>query len=79
MFVNFMDYTDDACMFLFTKGQVSRMHAALAGPRASLVGPSEDEASERLVDLEEFRAMASVQEVEQGERPTLVFDGVDWV
>ena len=79
MFMNYMDYTDDACMFLFTRGQVSRMHAALAGPRASLVGPEGGEEGERLVPLEEFRAMADVQESEQGERPTLVFDGVDWV
>ena len=79
MFMNYMDYTDDACMFLFTRGQVSRMHAALAGPRASLVGPEDDEAGERLLDVQEFRAMAGAQEAEQGERPTLVFDGVDWV
>ena len=79
MFMNFMDYTDDACMFLFSKGQVSRMHAALAGPRARLVGPEDDEAEERLLEVEEFGATASSQEAEQGERPTLVFDGVDWV
>lgn len=36
MFMNFMDYTDDAGMFMFSKGQVTRMHAALDGPRASL-------------------------------------------
>ncbi|WP_205857664.1 zinc metalloprotease [Phytoactinopolyspora endophytica] len=36
MFMNFMDYTDDACMLMFTQGQVERIDAALAGPRASL-------------------------------------------
>lgn len=36
MFMNYMDYTDDAGMFMFSKGQVARMEAALEGPRASL-------------------------------------------
>lgn len=37
MFMNFMDYVDDAAMTMFTRGQVERMSAALAGPRASLL------------------------------------------
>lgn len=36
MFMNYMDYVDDACMFMFTSGQKARMQAALSGPRASL-------------------------------------------
>ena len=55
------------------------MHAALDGPRASLVAPGDEEAGERLSPAVEFRALASSQETEQGERPTLVFDGIDWV
>ena len=41
MFMNYMDYTDDACMFTFTAGQVARMQGALDGPRASIGLPEE--------------------------------------
>lgn len=37
MFVNYMDYVDDDTMFMFTPGQVARMHTALDGPRNGLV------------------------------------------
>ncbi len=37
MFQNFMDYTNDACMNLFTEGQVTRMRAAINTSRASLI------------------------------------------
>lgn len=36
MFMNYMDYVDDAAMMLLTLGQVARMEATLAGPRKSL-------------------------------------------
>lgn len=39
MFMNFLDYVDDASMYMFTKGQVLRMHEALRGPRKKLVRP----------------------------------------
>jgi hypothetical protein len=38
MFMNYMDYSDDDSMFMFSPGQVSRMHATLDGPRRGLVG-----------------------------------------
>jgi hypothetical protein len=37
MFMDFMDYVDDAAMCMFTRGQVERMAATLAGPRRSLL------------------------------------------
>lgn len=36
MIRNYMDYTDDACMNIFTIGQVERMRATLNGPRAGI-------------------------------------------
>lgn len=36
MFMNYMDYTDDAAMFMFTKGQSARMDATLDNARLTL-------------------------------------------
>ncbi len=36
MFMNYMDYVDDAAMFMFTPQQVARMQATLDGPRNSI-------------------------------------------
>lgn len=39
MYMNYMDLTDDQCMFMFTAGQMNRMRNAFAagGPRAALL------------------------------------------
>ncbi len=42
MFMNFMNYTDDACMALFTPGQKLAMHAAIATYRSTLLQGSCD-------------------------------------
>jgi len=36
MFVNYMDYVDDAAMFMFTAQQVARMSTTLEGPRGTI-------------------------------------------
>jgi hypothetical protein len=36
MFMNYMDYVDDAAMFMFTAGQVERIQACLDGDRSSI-------------------------------------------
>jgi hypothetical protein len=82
MFMNYMDYTDDACMFMFSKGQVARMRAALSGPRATLLASpgltpvGSTPLSLVPPDLAVVRAAAAG---EAGTSPTKVFDGVEWV
>jgi hypothetical protein len=39
MFMNYMDYTDDAGMFMFTAGQVTRMQASLDSDRSTIGHP----------------------------------------
>lgn len=37
MFMNYMDYTDDGCMMMYTNGQHTRVQATINGIRASLM------------------------------------------
>ena len=84
MFMNYMDYTDDACMFMFTKGQAARMRTTLQGPRAAIV------ASDALIPADRVPrvvlparaargSLATLAGAEAGSEATTVFDGVGWV
>lgn len=54
MFMNFMDYSDDECMTMFTEGQKLRMLAAINGPRASLLNSNACAVSTSTVDYDFF-------------------------
>jgi Pregnancy-associated plasma protein-A len=71
MFMNYMDYTDDAAMYMFTAGQVKRIDATLNGPRASillsdgLTPPGTQDLADQLTRVDH--------------KANLAFDGVNWV
>jgi len=84
MFMNYMDYVDDDTMFMFTSGQLRRMNATLAGPRASLsnsMGLTPVPTTRLVTEDEVLRARALTAAIgdERGARPRFEFDGVDWV
>jgi hypothetical protein len=72
MFVNYMDYTDDASMYMFTHGQIARIEATLTGPRLSLAQ------SDALICLEveakEAMTKAGISAFKEDE---LLFDGAN--
>jgi hypothetical protein len=70
MFMNYMDYTDDSAMYMFTPGQVKRMDAAINGPRASIL-LSDGLKSPIIKDF--------ADEAKRFHKTTKVFNGVEWV
>jgi len=84
MFMNYMDYTDDACMFMFTKGQVARMRTTLQGPRATILAsdalaPAARVARLALPTRAPKASLATLVGAEAGSQVTTVFDGAGWV
>ena len=58
MFMNYMDYVDDACMAFFTAGQKAIMQNTLAGPRLSLITSNNGCGALTLDDFEAIKAIA---------------------
>jgi hypothetical protein len=87
MFMNYMDYVDDATMVMFTKGQLKRMNATLSGFRAALSSslgltpvPTERIAADGTIARTLGLGVADLASLdERGERPRFQFDGVSWV
>ena len=52
MFMNYMDYVDDACMNMFTSGQAERMNAAINTERAAILNSTGCNKSTRVAESE---------------------------
>lgn len=59
-FQNYLDYSDDECMSMFTEGQKMRMLAAVNGPRASLLNSAACDAMVATNDLNDFANSISI-------------------
>jgi hypothetical protein len=81
MFMNFMDFTNDRCLAIFTKGQNARMQTVLMGLRASLLENADactppDGGEIQLEDVQLFYAPTSRQIVIALETESIVQRGV---
>ncbi|MFB4313878.1 zinc metalloprotease [Actinomadura sp. 21ATH] len=75
MFMNYMDYTDDAAMFMFTQGQSTRMRACLEGARASFSITGEQRPAEPLLEATGGAGPSTRPSVQDGEVERLLLDG----
>lgn len=58
LFMNYMDYADDACMAMFTNGQKTLVQNAMSGPRASLLTSSVTACS--TLSVTDFQALKAI-------------------
>ncbi len=66
MFMNYMDYTDDVSMYMFTMGQIAKMRSVLSTSRSTLL------TSEVLKDPKEESDLSKLRTL-----PPKVYDGAD--
>ena len=74
MFMNYMDYTSDNAMFMFTFGQSRRIDATLRGPRASILN-SDGLIPPVTTNVIALRSQDKLEE--EGDGATLYFNGVE--